>query len=99
MNKVIAKIIEIGLMVLTTTIMLFNLVMWCYTTTFQRYTFTLLVGEFTMTKFLGDAVGVYILYSTSIVFCRIVATIYLAFKQCYPSNFSSTPYGQSWRLL
>jgi len=90
MNKMIVKLIKVGLIILAWITILFNIIMWCYTTKNQGYKFIMLVGKSTQTRFIGDIASVYILYSFPIFFCIIVATTYLALKQRYPLSFTLT---------
>ncbi|KAG0611876.1 hypothetical protein M758_7G172500 [Ceratodon purpureus] len=86
MKDVAMSFISGGLWILSTGIVGFYIGIWCYTTTSKGFMLTLLVDESTKTKFLGDFVKAYILYSTPIIFLAISSTIYLAIKQSYPSK-------------
>lgn len=76
-----------GLLVLATFLFLFNVIMWCFTTTFHMDKFSMLVEVVTKSEFLGD--DVYMLCSVPIVLCTVVATLYLELKH-HPSKNSST---------
>lgn len=85
---------EIGLIITAIVVIVFDVTMWCYTSTIRGYQFTTFVGAR-----IGDILGMFVLYSMPVIVLTIIATAYLAIKQQYPSDLRASWFRRFCRLL